>query len=212
MAVRVRLNTEREAEQETDSGGHMATTVENEVALTRWRFTHDDYHKMHEVGILGEDDRVELIEGEVIQMSAVGDSHVLCINLLTRELVARAGSDYFVSVQNPVRCGPFREPQPDVTVFRGSVLGAPKASDVILLIEVSDTTLRYDRFIKLPLYAESGIPEVWIFDIQGNAVLRHNDPLGRNYGSVARAERGEELRSLALPEILLRVDDYFRPR
>ena len=126
--------------------------------LTRWRFTVHDYHRMGEAGILQEDDRVELIEGELVQMTAIGTRHFSCVNRLNRLLVMNVRDEAVVSVQNPVRLNEYTEPQPDATVIRPRDYreSLPMPEDVLLLIEVSDTTLAYDRGVKLPLYARSG--------------------------------------------------------
>ena len=176
--------------------------------VTRRRFTVHDYHRMGEAGILHEDDRVELIEGEIVEMAAIGTRHFACVNQLTRSLVREVGDAAIVSVQNPVRLSERLEPQPDMTVIRardyeGSL---PGPEDVLLLIEVSDTTLAYDRNVKLPLYARAGIPEVWIVDLMGEVIERHTGPSGDGYRRVERARRGEEIRSSALPEPSFRVE------
>ncbi len=136
--------------------------------VTRRRFTVHDYHRMGEAGILHEDDRVELIEGELVEMAAIGTRHLTCVNGLTRMLVRGVGDEAIVSVQNPVRLDEHSEPQPDLTVLRMRDYreSLPVPEDVLLLIEVSDTTLAYDRGVKLPLYARSGIREVWIVDLR----------------------------------------------
>ena len=175
--------------------------------LTRRRFTVHDYHRMGEAGILHEDDRVELIEGEIVEMAAIGTRHFACVNQLTRLLVRGVGNGAIVSVQNPVRLDDHSEPQPDLTVLRVRDYreSLPGPEDVLLLIEVSDTTLSYDRNVKLPLYARAGIPEVWIVDLTDEVIERHIDPSGDSYRHVERARRGEEIRSSALPELSFRV-------
>ena len=146
--------------------------------LTRWRFTVHDYHRMGEAGILHEDDRVELIQGELVQMTAIGTRHFSCVNRLNRLMVLNFGDEAIVSVQNPVRLNEYNEPQPDVTVIRTRDYreSLPMPEDVLLLIEVSDTTLAYDRGIKLPLYARAGIGEVWIVNLPGEIIERHTGP------------------------------------
>src|SRR5215210_4225582 len=146
--------------------------------VTRRRFTVHDYHRMGEAGILHEDDRVELIEGEIVEMAAIGTRHFSCVNGLTRLLIRSVGDEAIVSVQNPVRLNDHTEPQPDLTVIRERDYreSLPMPEDVLLLIEVSDTTLRYDRNLKLPLYARAGILEVWIVDLSGDLLERPSDP------------------------------------
>ena len=125
--------------------------------VTRRRFTVHDYHRMGEAGILHEDDRVELIEGDIVEMAAIGTRHFACVNQLTRSLVREVGDAAIVSVQNPVRLDEHTEPQSDLTVLRAMDYreSLPMPEDVMPLIEVSDTTLAYDHGVKLPLYARA---------------------------------------------------------
>ncbi len=175
--------------------------------VRRRRFTVHDYHRMAEAGILHEDDRVELIEGDLIEMPAIGTRHFACVNGLTRLLVREVGDEAIVSVQNPVRLDEHWEPQPDLAIIRPRDYrdSLPTPEDVLLLIEVSDTTLAYDRGTKLPKYALAGIGEVWIVDLPGEAVERHTEPSGDGYGLVRRVRRGESLRSEALPALAVPV-------
>ena len=177
--------------------------------LTRWRFTVHDYHRMGEAGILHEDDRVELIEGELVEMTAIGTRHFSCVNRLTRMLVMSVGDEAIVSVQNPVRLNEYTEPQPDLTVIRPRDyrLSLPGPEDVLLLIEVSDTTLAYDRGVKLPLYARAGIREVWIVDLPGETIERYTDPLEESYRRADRLRRGQTLESISLPGPTPSVDE-----
>jgi Uma2 family endonuclease len=179
--------------------------------LTRWRFTVHDYHRMGEAGILHEDDRVELIEGELVEMTAIGTRHFSCVNRLTRMLVMKGGDEAIVSVQNPVRLNEYNEPQPDLTVIRPRDYreSLPTPEDVLLLIEVSDTTLAYDRGVKLPLYARAGIREVWIVDLPGETIERYTDPLKEGYRGADRLRRGQTLESLSLPGLTPSVDEVF---
>src|SRR3712207_6684546 len=161
------------------------------MEVKRRRFTVHDYHRMGEAGILHEDDRVELIEGELVEMTAIGTRHFSCVNRLTRMLVMNVGDDGIVSVQNPVRLNEYNEPQPDVTVIRPRDYreSLPMPEDVLLLIEVSDTTLAYDRGVKLPLYARAGIREVWIVDLAHEVIERNTDPSGASYRRVEQSRR-----------------------
>jgi Uma2 family endonuclease len=178
--------------------------------VTRRRFTVHEYHRMAEAGILHEDDRVELIEGDIVEMTPIGSRHAACVTELTRLLVPLVGDQARVSPQNPLRLGERLEPQPDISVLNVREEGyfgkLPGPEDVLLLIEVSDTTLSYDRGVKLPLYARVGIPEVWIVDLVGEVIERHTDPSGDGYRNSKRARRGETMESAALPELALRVD------
>jgi Uma2 family endonuclease len=174
----------------------------------RW-FTVSDYHQMVVAGILREDDRVELIDGEIIDMSPVGGWHVACVSRLNRLLIRALGDDAIVNIQSPVRLGKHQEPEPDAAVVRVRDYGheLPAAHDVLLLIEVSDTTLGYDRGRKLRLYARSGIPEYWIVDLQGDAIERHTDPVEGAYRVTMRVRRGKEIESLTVPGLAFKADD-----
>lgn len=176
--------------------------------IVRRRFTVHDYHRMGEAGILHEDDRVELIEGEIVEMAAIGTRHFACVNQLNRLLVRGVGDAAIVSVQNPVRLDEHTEPQPDLTVLRVRDYreSLPMPGDVLLLIEVSDTTLAYDRGVKLPLYARAGIREVWIVDLPSEVIERHTDPSANGYRGLKKVRRGEKIEFAALPELSFRVD------
>jgi Uma2 family endonuclease len=131
------------------------------VQIDRRVFSVDDYYRMVEVGLLKEDERVELIEGEVIRMSPIGSRHAACVARLTKLFSRLAGDGAIVWVQNPVRLNDFSEPQPDVALLKPRAdfyAGAhPAAADVLLIVEVSDTTIGYDRQVKVPLYARGGM-------------------------------------------------------
>jgi Uma2 family endonuclease len=194
---------------ETDESQEVFPVETSRQQLTHWRFTVHDYHRMGEAGILHEDDRVELIEGELVEMTAIGTRHFSCVNRLNRLLVMNVGDEAIVSVQNPVRLNEYNEPQPDVTVIRPRDYreSLPMPEDVLLLIEVSDTTLAYDRGVKLPLYARTGIREVWILDLPGETIERYTDPSEEGYRRADRLRRGQTLESIALPSLTPTVDE-----
>lgn len=201
----------------------MALRTEWEPAakdLSPHRFTTDEYNRMHEVGILDEDDRVELIDGEVLAMSAIGSRHARCTVYLDdglRERLPRGA--YTIRVQMPLSIPPYDEPEPDVAVVRWREDlyedAHPGADDTLLVVEVSDVTYRRDRYTKLARYAAAGIPEVWIADLGGNGerrgegVERHTDPNPASgaYRTSARLVRGERIESVALPGLSLPVSD-----
>jgi Uma2 family endonuclease len=176
--------------------------------VTRRRFTVEEYHRMGEVGILRDDERVELIEGEIVEMNPIGSHHAACVRTLTRVLGRSLGDELLLDVQNPVRLDGGLEPQPDLAVIRtGDYADSlPGPEDVLLVLEVSDTTLGYDRNVKLPLYARAGIQEAWIVDLQGGAVERHNDPSEDGYRRMERAGRGRSLTSEALQHLTLQTN------
>ena len=159
------------------------------------RFTSDEVQAMLRAGILHEDDRLELIDGQLIRMSPIGDPHIACINRLNRLLVERTTPSIAVSIQNPVRVDEHNEPEPDV-VLTTALEGGPRPEDVLLLIEVADSSLEYDQDVKLPLYAQAGIPEVWIVNLRASQIEVHRAPSGDVYRT----------RHLAGPEDTLSLD------
>jgi Uma2 family endonuclease len=177
------------------------------VQLLRRRFTVDDYYRMMQAGIFTEDDRLELIDGEIVEMTAIGSRHADCVNRLTRQFIQQAGERAVVSVQNPVRLSGSSEPQPDVAVLRpGSYASRhPGPEDILLLIEVADTTGEYDRSVKLPLYARGGVPEVWIVDLESQLVEAHTDPRDDGYQTTVTYARGHKVSPGAFPDLSLDV-------
>lgn len=172
-----------------------------------WLFTVTEYYRMAEVGILTEDDRVELIEGEILDMGGIGVRHAACVDRILALLYGRVPGAV-LRVQGPVRLSERSEPQPDLALLRARedryTTAHPGPQDVLLLIEVADSSVLYDRNRKVPLYARSGIPEVWLVDLMTNAVEVHAVPAAGAYSRVERFERGATVASIRLPE--LRVD------
>ena len=175
-----------------------------------WLFTVAEYYRMADAGILTEDDRVELIEGEILDMGPIGVRHAACVEkaaALVRERVSGA----MVRVQNPVHLSDRSEPQPDLALVRARedfyVTAHPGPQDVLLLIEVADSSVLYDRNRKIPLYARSGIPEVWLVDLATNAVEVHAAPGNGSYSHVERFERGTAAVSLHLRDLRLDAAD-----
>jgi Uma2 family endonuclease len=188
----------------------METQSREQVEVTRRRFTVHEYHRMAEAGILHEDDRVELMGGEITEMNPIGGRHAKCVTELVRVLAPLVGEGARVSPQNPVKLDENWEPQPDVAVLRaGERYEAgelPEPEDVLLLIEVADTSLAYDRYVKLPLYARVGIAEVWLVDLNAHVIERHTEPAPDGYRLVRRAGRGDTLASEILPDLVVPVD------
>jgi Uma2 family endonuclease len=181
------------------------------MPLARRSFTVDEYHRMAEAGILGEDDRVELIHGQVVAMTPIGPDHGSCVNRLTALLVPLAGRHATVSVQNPLVLGKHEEPQPDLTVLRYRADGYrerhPEASDVLVVIEVGDTSVEADRRTKIPLYARTGIPEAWLVNLPADTIECYRAPGAEGYADIRTAQCGETLTPVRLPGITLQVDD-----
>ena len=181
------------------------------VELQRRRFTVDDYYAMADAGILHEDDRVELIEGEIIEMGAIGSHHAACVDRLTRLLSRQVGEGAHVRVQNPVRLSDLSEPQPDLALLRPRTdfyaARHPLPPDTLLVIEVAHSTLGYDRGVKVPLYARTGIPELWIVNLDEQVVEVYDDPADGRFRVQTEARRGAVLRPRLLPSVAVPVED-----
>jgi Uma2 family endonuclease len=176
--------------------------------VKRHRFTVEEYHRMAEVGLLSADDRVELIDGEIVEMTPIGWRHANCVNALNMLLARFAQGRYVVSVQNPLTISEHGEPQPDLVLLKRRPRGRlPDPEDVALVIEVSDTTLAYDRDVKLPRYARAGVPEVWIVDLVGRRVESHSAPSAEGYRVSREFGPGERARSVSLEGLSLPVDE-----
>jgi len=158
--------------------------------VPRHRLTVADYHRLGEAGVLGENDRVELLEGQLVDMSPIGPRHALAVDRLNELLFPAGAGRGLVRVQNPITLDNRSEPQPDLTVVRRPWTGYPRAhpgpDDVLLLIEVADTSLELDLGAKRELYARAGIREFWIVDLTTETVLVHREPEGEGYRSVRR--------------------------
>ena len=180
-----------------------------QVEATRKRFTVDDYYRMAETGILSENDRTELIEGEIIEMSPIGGPHMNAVNRATMIFARGIGDKVVVSVQNPSPMDRYNEPQPDVVLIRPREgfygTGKPGPEDVVLLIEVSDTSLRFDRNVKVPIYARNGIREVWVIDLQADAIHAFREPKGNAYASIETKGRNERISPEAFPDFSVNV-------
>jgi len=175
------------------------------------RFTVEEYYEMGRAGILHEDDRVELIEGEIIEMSPIGSKHAACVKRLNRRFTQGLGDRAVVSVQDPVRINRHSEPEPALAVLQPRqddyAIGHPGPVDVLLLIEVAETSARYDREVKLPLYARAGIPEVWLIDLESGEVEAHRRPSQGTYSDVERYGRGDSVAPAAFADLSVSVDE-----
>lgn len=182
-----------------------------QVDVSRRPFTVEEYHRMAAAGILGEDDRVELLEGEIVQMEPIGSRHAGCVNRLTRIFVDRARGRAVVTVQNPITLGSRSEPQPDVVLARPRpdeyADAHPGPGDILLVVEVADTSAGYDRQRKLPVYARYGVPEAWLVNLNDDHIEVYRGPGPDGYGSVRQVGRGGELEVQALTGLTLRVDE-----
>lgn len=181
------------------------------VQIARRLFTVEDYHRMAEAGVFGPDERVELIEGELVPMSPIGRQHAACVTWLDRHFQRVLGDRAVITVQNPVELRPRSEPQPDVALlkwrkdlYRGAL---PTGEDTLLAIEVADTTCEKDRAVKIPLYARQGIVESWIVDIPGEAIEVFLKPGRKGYRKVTRHACGKVIRPAAFPDVSVAVHE-----
>jgi Uma2 family endonuclease len=181
------------------------------IDVTRRLFTVDEYVRMWEDGIFGPEERLELIEGEILQMSPAGDRHIAFVVNLTHLLVQAVGDRARVSPQNAVRIPPYSAPEPDFAVVRprSYVHESLTAADVLLVVEVADTSLRYDRTTKLRIYARAGIAEYWIVDANAEAIDVHSSPTEDGYGEHRRLGRGDRIAPRALPDAVIDVAAIF---
>lgn len=182
-----------------------------DALLARHRLDVDDYYRMADAGILGPDERVELIDGEIIDMAPIGIAHASVVGRITRALVMACGDRAHVWVQNPIRLDEFNQPQPDFAVLRPRAdfyaAQHPGPADVLLLVEVADSSLRYDREVKLPIYARAGIPEVWIVDLRHRALKTYWSPSGARFAQEGRYAPGDAPRLVSAPDITVHANE-----
>jgi Uma2 family endonuclease len=177
-------------------------------------FTIDEYYKMAEVGILRPDERVELIEGVIVTMSPIGGRHVFAVIRLNRLFAGRLLDVADISVQNPVRLAVRVEPEPDFAIIavmdvvgEGDDPAPPGPTDVRLIVEVAETSVRYDIGKKAELYARHGIPELWVLDLIEDRLIVHRDPTPDGYASVRTVARGEAISPLAFPAVTFTIEE-----
>jgi Uma2 family endonuclease len=184
-----------------------------EVALQRHLFTVEDFCALFEAGILGEDDRVELIEGEILTMPPIGPPHPSGVDRLTMQLAPRLLGRAIVRVQGSIRIGERSLPQPDVAVLRfrddyyAGRMADAREGDVLLVVEVAASSLKYDRGIKLPLYARGGVPEVWIVAVDERVLEVYRRPAEGAYREATRLQAGDTAAPEAFPDVDVAVAD-----
>jgi Uma2 family endonuclease len=179
--------------------------------LAAHRFTVDDYHRMGQAGLFHDGDRVELIDGQVVEMSPIGPRHAACVDRLTGRLSALVRGHAILRVQGPVVLGRHAAPQPDLALLRPPIeryaAAHPGPADVLLVIEVADTSADYDRSVKLPLYAQVGIPEAWLVNLPADTIDVLRDPGPKGFGTLRTVGRGDTLSALGLPGAALEVNE-----
>jgi len=180
------------------------------VEITKRRFDVDEYHRMVRAGILSEDDRVELIDGEIIAMTPIGPRHNAAVDRANRVLINAVGDQAIVRVQGSVRLDRLREPQADIVLLRPQAdfyaSRLPEPSDILLIIEIAESSLEYDREVKLPVYAESGVREYWLVDLNARSLSRYTGPQGGVFQRIAHHHAGQSLAPEALPQCVVPVD------
>lgn len=192
----------------------MTVAAERELVSgsQRYRFTADEFARMGQAGIFAAEARVELIDGDVLEMTPIGPPHAWIVDRLTEILVTRLAGKAHVRVQSPVRVDSRSQPQPDLVIARRSGSYAarhPEPRDVLLLIEVADSSLRYDRLEKVPRYGRAGIPETWLVDVEARAVTIHSGPGPDGYAQQQVRKRGDRLAATSVPALGFPVDDVF---
>lgn len=175
----------------------------------RLRFSVDEYYKMIELGMLRDYEKAEIIEGELIKKIAVGDRHAFIVDILTKFFVKNVSGDVLIRIQNPIRLSNFSEPEPDLVLADLTNYDGrrhPRPEEVLLLMEVSDSTVKYDRDVRLPLYAAAEIREVWIVNLPSEIIEVYTKPRYGLYQLVEIYKRGEIVESETLPNLKIETE------
>jgi Uma2 family endonuclease len=180
------------------------------VQLQKKFFTVEEYHLMGEAGILSKEDCFELIEGEIIQMSAIGTRHASCVRRLLRQFSKLSEENAIVDVQNPIQLTQWTQPQPDIVLLQPHpdyyLSAHPTPNNVLLLVEVADSSVDYDRDVKIPIYARSGIQEVWLIDLDKDCIEVYRQPTLNGYDLIQKFRRTQQVSPLAFPDFTVNVD------
>lgn len=178
-----------------------------------YRLNVQGYYRMGEAGIFRPNERVELMEGEIIAMSPIGSLHAAWVNRLTRLFIQQTSDDITVHIQNPIRLKGDTEPEPDLALLRPREQpysqAHPTSKDVLLIIEVADSSLMYDRDRKVPLYACYGIPEVWLVDLNSSQLTIYLEPSQEEYRKILRPARSERVSPVLLPNVKIELGTLF---
>ena len=178
------------------------------VNVRKRLFTAEEFYQMAETGILSERDRVELIDGEIVEMAAIGNRHAACLRRLV-DLFGALRPEVLLDPQNPLHLSEYSEPQPDLMLLRRKddyyAAAPPAPEDVLLVVEIANTSAAYDREVKVPLYAQGGLREVWLADLPSECVEVYRRPSPAGYGEVRRLRRGQRLSPEAFPAFEVEV-------
>lgn len=184
------------------------------LPISKHYFTAAEFERMGEAGVFTKDARLELIEGEIIEMSPIGSRHAACVKFLSRFLNRSVGDIALISTQDPIRLNDFSEPEPDLALLRlrdDFYRNAhPTPTDVLLIIEVADTTLAYDRQVKVPLYAKAGIEEAWIINLTEERIEIYSGLAEGVYQTIVSFRRGDEARAHTIAGLAVSVTDVLR--
>jgi len=182
------------------------------VVVQRHRFSVEEYHRMGEAGLFGEDDRIELIEGEIVDMVPIGGPHVFVVNRLNRHFVRCGGEQVVVSIQNPLQLSDSTEPEPDLVLLDARLVSpsrVPDAASALLVVEVAGSSLAYDRSVKARLYGQAGVPEYWLVDVEQRRLERFSGSSAEGYRESRLFLEGESLQSERLPACGLDLSQLF---
>ncbi len=181
------------------------------VQTTNKTVTVNEFYRLAEMGVYSHTDRVELIEGEIVEMSPIGSNHAGCVDYLNGILSRHLGSKAIIRGQNPIRFDSLSEPLPDIVVlkYREDYYRSkhPEAKDALLIIEVADSSLDHDRNRKVPLYAQNGIEEVWIVNLLAREIEVYRHPEGERYKEIKQYHAGQTISPMAFPEVCLSVEE-----
>ena len=190
-----------------------AQLVISNTHLNLHKFTTKQYQLMYESGVFAESDRYELINGEIREMSPIGIKHAVCVTRLSTLFTNRLINKAVIWAQNPILLSDYSQPQPDLAIlkwrddFYASALPTP--DDILLIIEVADSTIAYDREVKSPLYAANGIPEMWLFDVNQQIIEGYSQPSPSGYKRIQCYKQGETLSINAFPEVIFNWEALF---
>ena len=176
----------------------------------RRQITVEEYHRMGEAGIFRDNERLELIDGEIVKMTPIGSRHAHCVNRMTEFLITHLGSRAMVSIQNPVCLGKYSEPQPDIAIIKRSereyITRHPGVSDVYLIIEFAESSIDFDHDVKLPIYAKAGIHEVWIVDLVSECVEIYQEPTSAGYKQMNTKKTSDTFSPSSFSDITVTVN------